>query len=100
MKTDVGLVRVPFERFFEKSQPVHGFLSGDPFVRSRLWTEDPEDTLDLPVSEPTIIIFESGEKIYPNPQTCMVFLTFYGNYDDENNTPYGQTIPFEALTVK
>jgi hypothetical protein len=65
-----------------------------------LWTEDPEEPLDLPVDQPTIIIFESGEKIYPNPQTCMVFLTFYGNYDDENNTPYAQTIPFEALTVK
>ena len=65
-----------------------------------LSTEDPENTLDLPLDEPIIIIFESGEKIYPNPQTCMIFLTFYGNYDDENKTAYAQTIPFEALTVK
>ena len=71
-----------------------------------LWTADDTNLLQLPVDEPATIYFVRNEadsdgfvKIYSNDQLCMVFLTFYGEYDD--GTPYAQTIPFEAaITVE
>lgn len=83
------------------------FPSGSSDYRSWfLWTEDQNNMLTLPVNESVIILFVRDKpesnglvKIYSNDQLCMVFLTFYGKYEDE--TPYAQTIPFEAaITVE
>lgn len=40
------------------------------------------------------------EKIYQQSKlNCMIFLTFFGYYHDADNTPYAQTIPFEATST-
>ncbi len=42
------------------------------------------------------------QSVYQQEGTCMVFLTFFGNYTNSDGTtsPYAQTIPFEAaITV-
>lgn len=62
-------------------------------------------SLTLRVDVPTEVIFvwkaagSNGYKdIYSTPTVAMVFLTFYGAFDD--GTPYAQTVPFEAaITV-
>lgn len=62
-------------------------------------------SLTLLVDKPTEVTFvwksagTSGYKsIYEQPTVAMVFLTFYGAFDDGN--PYAQTVPFEAaITV-
>ena len=83
------------------------FPSGSTDYRSWfLWTEDGSNTVTLAINQTVNLYFvrsapsSSGHvKIYSNDQICMVFLTFYGTY--ENNGPYAQTIPFEAaITVE
>jgi len=82
------------------------FPSGSSDYRSWfLWTQDGSNTVSLPVNQTVTVNFvrsapeSSGYvKIYPNDQICMVFLTFYGIYD-EDNSPYAQTIPFEAAII-
>jgi len=39
---------------------------------------------------------EQTQTIYTQESNCMVFLTFFGTFHDEEKTPYAQTIPFEA----
>jgi hypothetical protein len=60
-----------------------------------------------PLSAPsTSVIFvwstysqSNYQEIYSQPSVCMVFLTFFGHYIDGVDTPYAQTIPFEATTT-
>ena len=67
--------------------------------------ENQPQSLTLLVDKPTEVIFvwrasgTSGYKsIYEQPTVAMVFLTFYGAFD--NGQPYAQTVPFEAaITV-
>ena len=83
------------------------FPSGSTDYRSWfLWTEDGTNTVTLTINQTVNLYFVRSSpsstgnvKIYSNEQICMVFLTFYGTY--ENNGPYAQTIPFEAaITVE
>lgn len=83
------------------------FPSGSTDYRSWfLWTPDGTNLADLPINQTVNLFFvrsspgSSGYvKLYSNEQICMVFLTFYGTYQD--NGPYAQTIPFEAaITVE
>ncbi len=60
-------------------------------------------TVTLPWNQEISVIFAwssydannpSYQGIYSQPCVCVAFLTFFGHYSD--NSPYGQTIPFEA----
>ena len=81
------------------------FPSGSTDYRSWfLWTQDGTNLVDLPINQTSTLYFvrsapgSSGYlKIYSNYQICMVFLTFYGVYEDGG--PYAQTIPFEAAVT-
>ena len=76
--------------------------SGSSDLRSWfLWTTSQPNSIELPVNVPTSIILATASPdtlswtgIYSAGNTCMVFLTFFGVY--ENGTAYAQTIPFEA----
>jgi hypothetical protein len=67
--------------------------------------ENQPQSVTLRVDVPTEVIFvwkaagSNGYKsIYEQPTVAMVFLTFYGAFDD--GKPYAQTVPFEAaITV-
>jgi len=83
------------------------FPSGSSDYRSWfLWNETSPSTVQLPINETVTMFFVRASpessglvKIYSNNQICMVFLTFYGVY--ENGRPYAQTIPFEAaITIE
>jgi hypothetical protein len=83
------------------------FPSGSTDYRSWfLWTSDGNNLVDLHINQTVSLFFvrsspgSSGYvKLYSNEQICMVFLTFYGTYQDD--WPYAQTIPFEAaITVE
>ena len=62
---------------------------------------------DLIVNEASDIIFiwdnpddqNTFVKIYDQQGSCMIFLTFFGYYHDQDQTPYAQTIPFEATVL-
>jgi hypothetical protein len=81
------------------------FPSGSTDYRSWfLWTPDDSDYVTLAVNQTVTLYFarsspgSSGHlRMYSNEQVCMVFLTFYGVYED--NQPYAQTIPFEAAII-
>ncbi len=63
------------------------------------------NTQFLPVNQTQSVTFiwdgpisGSAQKMFTNEGTCMVFLTFFGIFHeaDGTETPYAQTIPFEA----
>jgi hypothetical protein len=69
-------------------------------------TSQPQTTTLLKDTPVTVLFVWSNPTqqnylgIYSQSCVCMAFLTFFGHYDDINNSPYAQTIPFEAaITV-
>jgi hypothetical protein len=79
------------------------------FLYSGPYDQNQPQTVTLPVGQEVPVRFVwkiSGgsntnpyQGIYSQNLVCMIFLTFYGHYS--NNDPYGQTIPFEsAINIK